>query len=93
MCAWSALIEETANVIVPSVGVFLGVKRRVSHAPRITSRMCLLLLLAFVRGVYYMIEQPQSSAMKWFPYVVYLQKVAKKVYEWLSVPLLLGKIQ
>ena len=40
-----------------------------------------------------MIEQPQSSAMKWFPYVVYLQKVAKKVYEWLSVPLLLGKIQ
>lgn len=58
---------------------------------RITARMSLLLLLCVVRGCYFCIEQPTNSCMyRTFPYVMFLQKVARKLYKWTSINLCLG---
>ena len=51
--------------------------------PRITCRMCLLLLLAFVRCAVFLVEQPSSSLMLAFPYLVWLQKIVSLFWPWL----------
>lgn len=40
--------------------------------PRLCCRALLLALLATVRGVYVILEQPNSSAMRWYPDLVAL---------------------
>lgn len=50
--------------------------------PRITCRVCILLLIATVRCCWVILEQPISSVMPWFPYLVYCQKVLKQFIGW-----------
>lgn len=50
--------------------------------PRITTRMILLWFVATCRCVYVLAEQPGSSVMRWFPYVVYFMKVISKIIPW-----------
>ena len=74
--------------------VILLVRVRWLCLRRITARMCLLLLLCMVRGCYFCIEQPTNSCMyRTFSYVLFLQKVAQKLYKWTSINLRLGGFQ
>ena len=49
---------------------------------RITTRLVLLLLLGTVRLCVCSIEQPSSSMMLFFPYISYLAKLLKKLFQW-----------
>lgn len=51
-------------------------------SPRITCRVCILLLIATVRCCWVILEQPVSSVMPWFPYLVYCQKVVARFIGW-----------
>ena len=42
----------------------------------------LLLLLATVRCAYFIIEQPMSSLMPYFPYLLFVQRVIKPFLGW-----------
>ena len=68
---------ENANLLL----CYIGVKKTVvinqfrdEYQPlaklRLCSRVCLLIILATVRGVYICLEQPLSSSMRWFPDLV-----------------------
>ena len=57
-------------------------------ALRITTRLCLLLLLAFVRLVLIAVEQPLSTLMQEFPYFKWLAGIVKHFIPWLSTSLL-----
>ena len=56
-------------------------------ALRITTRLCLLLLLAFVRLVLFGVEQPLSTLMREFPYFKWLAAIVKHFIPWLSTSL------
>ena len=45
---------------------------------RLTARWALLLLLCAVRQVFSLTEQPGSSLMRYFPYIMYVAKTLKK---------------
>ncbi|CAL1153433.1 unnamed protein product [Cladocopium goreaui] len=63
----------------------LGNKRGyVVEANVITTRLCLLLLLAFVRLVLIAVEQPLSTLMQEFPYFKWLAGIVKHFIPWLS---------
>lgn len=55
---------------------FAGRRPYVCAANRITTRMVLLWLVATVRYVYLVTEQPLSSLMPWFPYVQFFRRMA-----------------
>ena len=55
--------------------------------PRITARFTLLAMIATVRCVYLMIEQPLSSLMRFFPYI---HKLAIRLNCWKMVSLPFG---
>lgn len=65
---------------VPCGGVGLG------HL-RITTRMVLLWFLATVRCVYLVTEQPRSSLMVYFPYIVYFRRLVNQFIPWKMVGL------
>ena len=48
------------------------------HDLRITTRMVMLWFIATVRYCYMVAEQPQSSLMTVFPYIVFFQKLISK---------------
>lgn len=48
---------------------------------RITTRMVLLWLLATVRFVFLITEQPLSSLMTFFPYVIYFKKMVQTLFQ------------
>ena len=50
--------------------------------PRITSRLVLLWLLATVRCVFLITEQPLSSVMPAFPYIAFFESVIGKLLPW-----------
>ena len=52
------------------------------NKPRITSPLCILLLLATVRCCWVILEQPRSSIMPWFPYLVFVQKAVRRFIGW-----------
>ncbi len=56
---------------------------------RITARMILLLLLATVRGVVFLIEQPSLSLMMAVPYVKWMAKILTNITPWQVCRLLL----
>ena len=43
--------------------------------PRITSRLCLLLILASIRGAVFLVEQPSASMMVAFPYIRWMSRI------------------
>ena len=57
------------------------------RAPRITTRMVLLWLLATVRLAYMVCEQPLSSVMPWFPYVKFFKQMMSQWVEYYDVNL------
>lgn len=61
-----------------------GRRAYVQEANKITARLCLLLLLAFVRCVLVLIEQPISSLMPLFPYMRWLAKIIGNAFPWLT---------
>ena len=73
--------------------MFVGVARayepvsNLKSALRITTRLCLLLLLAFVRLVLIAVEQPLSTLMQEFPYFKWLAGIVKHFIPWLSTSL------
>ena len=74
-----------------SVGVLehIPMKSKLGE-PRITARMCLLLLLGFIRCVVFLVEQPGSTLMLWFPYVAWLSRTVSNFVPWLTTRLSLG---
>lgn len=54
---------------------------------RITARLCLLLLLCFVRCVVTLVEQPVSTLMIYFPYMAWLAKTISGFLPWLKTNL------
>jgi hypothetical protein len=54
---------------------------------RITTRMVLLWFIATVRWVFVVGEQPGSSVMPYFPYLVYFEKIVSKFFQWWLVKL------
>ena len=56
--------------------------------PRITCRLCLLLLLTFIRCGLSLVEQPSSTLMLWFPYFMWLRKTISLFWPWLVTRLL-----
>ena len=68
----------------------LGLSRETVCLPRITTRLCLLCLVAVVRTVAFLIEQPRGSCMMTsFPYWVFLRKVLEHFYTWMTCSLYL----
>ena len=57
------------------------------HDLRITTRMVMLWFIATVRYCYMVAEQPQSSLMTVFPYIVFFQKLISKFIPWQLVRL------
>lgn len=57
---------------------------------RITCRMTLLLLLCFIRCATFLVEQPISTLMTFFPYIRWLEKVVSAFFPWLSTHLYLA---
>ena len=49
---------------------------------RITTRMVMLWFIATVRYCYVIAEQPQSSLMTVFPYIVFFQKLISMFFDW-----------
>lgn len=61
---------------------------------RLTSRWCLLLVLAAVRFVFTLTEQPGGSIMRHFPYLDHVSEIIKKLGgEWQETYLCLTSIQ
>lgn len=56
-------------------------------SPRITCRLCLLLLLVFVRCGMCLVEQPSSTIMVHFPYLVWLSRTINLFWPWLMTRL------
>lgn len=59
---------------------------------RVTARLVLLMLLATVRCVYCVVEQPRSSLMTFFPYMTWLAGLVGKLYVWRTVALSWAKL-
>ena len=59
---------------------------------RITTRLVLLWMIATIRCVFILNEQPLSSCMIWFPYIIYFQKLMKKLsIPWLRVSMCMSQ--
>ncbi len=59
---------------------------------RITTRLVLLWLLATVRCIFFLTEQPLTSCMTNYPYITWFQGVIGKLYAWRFVTLSWAKL-
>ena len=62
------------------VFMFVGFKAELQTLLRLCARALLLAVLATVRGVYVVLEQPNSSAMKWYPDLVGLKEALNSAF-------------
>ena len=58
--------------------------------PRITCRLCLLLVLATIRGAVFLVEQPSQTLMMEFPYFRWMASVFGRLVTWQVHRLLLA---
>eukprot|EP00435_Cladocopium_sp_Y103_P033491 s333_g8.t1 len=64
---------------------YAGLRDYVRNANVITTRLVLIWILATCRYVFTASEQPGSSLMPVFPYVIFFQKLISIVYKWFHV--------
>lgn len=80
-------VESILNKLPFACAVMCDVLLKQSYALRITTRVCLLVLLALARACYYVCEQPLSSAMVYYPYMTYVKQICELYipHGWISL--------